>query len=210
MSQRNPSFTAEASLYQTVQPYYMLARSPYAGAILQPAQAPPVTNGGVWGPCVEVARGVWQREQLSTGRMFPCSPEIVCGSCLPDLNSSTGCSWDCFYRGATYSTGHWLSPCPCPPPGGGGGGGIGGITGIDQCAPCMLGGSQICERSDGGGLYTRPCVPRPGDPVAVFCQPGNQFKIFALPPGCYCGISCTLTTGGSGFFLDHWCGPYCV
>jgi len=53
MSQRNPGFTAEASLYQTVQPYYMLASSPSAGAILQPAQAPPfqappVANGFPW------------------------------------------------------------------------------------------------------------------------------------------------------------------
>src|SRR5262249_6969122 len=71
----------------------------------------------VFGPCHEVTPGVWQHEQLDTGRTFSCQPVIVCGpSCTSDPSSSTGCSWDCFYRGATFSTSHWRASWPGPPP----------------------------------------------------------------------------------------------
>ena len=205
-----PGFRAEAPLCNAADDYHMATvwgNGPAASYV--PSQSAPQIppDGSIWGPCVEVGPGVWRHENLNTGDLQPCSPTIVCGSCLPDPSSRTGCSEDCSYRGASY-TRHFSSRCPCPPGGGGTPWG-GGVSGIDQCAPCMLGGLQICERSDGTGLYPHPCQPRPGDPVAVSCQPANHFKLWAFPPGCYCGISCTYTTGGNGFYLEHWCGPYC-
>ena len=75
------------------------------------APLPPERHGG---PCVEVAPGVWRTEDSVTGELTkPCSVTIVCGECVPDPGSPTGCSKDCFYRSGP-NTPHFKSQCPCP------------------------------------------------------------------------------------------------
>jgi hypothetical protein len=75
------------------------------------APLPPGQHGG---PCSEVAPGVWRQEDPATGELTkPCSPTVVCGECVRDPSSPTGCSWECSYQGARY-TGPSRHPCTCP------------------------------------------------------------------------------------------------
>jgi hypothetical protein len=114
-----PGFAAEASLYKTSGHYCTAAiwGDSTAVSLMEPAQLIPriSSDGGVWGPCVQVAPGVWQHENLRTGRTEPCTPTAVCVSCLPDPSSPTTCSGDCFFRD-NPNLPHFRGPCICPPP----------------------------------------------------------------------------------------------
>jgi hypothetical protein len=108
------AFTAEISLYRTSGRYYMVAMwGSSAISSMVPAQLKQPNGRVLCGPCEEVAPGRW-RHECDDGTMRACSPTVVCGSCLPDPNSPTGCSWECSYQNARY-TGPSRYPCACPP-----------------------------------------------------------------------------------------------
>lgn len=108
-----PAFAAESTLYKSARHYAMggIPRSSLDGII--PAQQDREFCRPGCSTCTEIAPGQWQQGCINPAcgeRTQSCTPNPICGSCVPDPTSSTGYSEQCWIPGA-INPARFNTPC---------------------------------------------------------------------------------------------------